>query len=110
MPSSSSGSNNMQQQEQQGGGGNEVKVPVMTPEEEAKAKIRFASQLNVDDWNQKIMERSANGGNIPLNAMMEDDREHMNENESSRESPSSSSSKNKEEASSSAVPRSGRWG
>ena len=95
----------------------------MTPFEEAEAAMRFSSQLNVDDWNKKILEKSANGGKLPLAAITnetaakdegrrEQQHGHQEEEEKKESSSisitdepvSSSLSSSKDEA------RSGRWG
>ena len=38
----------------------------LTPQEEAEAAMRFADQLNIDAWNEKIMKAKGNGANMPL--------------------------------------------
>jgi hypothetical protein len=44
----------------------------LTPQEEAEAAKRFSAQLNVDDWNEKIMKGKANGANLPLAPLEEE--------------------------------------
>ena len=42
-----------------------VDMEVLSPEEAAAQQQRFAAQLS-GDWNKLVMERSANGANMPL--------------------------------------------
>lgn len=40
-------------------------MAALSPEEEAAQRGRFAAQLS-GDWNKLVLERSANGANLPL--------------------------------------------